>query len=191
MALVEFIQECLEQNYKSLVRSVEGLTQDELSWRPDRQCNSIGFLAWHYGRVLDRWTHTRIQGIPQLWEEGWAGECNRTTADPDDAGFGFTVEQLEAFQVPPGPVLLAYAEAAKHKTMEYLGGLDDSTLENVTISNPYGGRVTLRTVFQQLLWELNQHGGQMSYLRGMQRGIEDRLHTGFALTQGRENNNVC
>ncbi len=36
----------------------------------------------------------------------------------------------------------------------------------------------MSTLFQQLLWELNQHGGQIGYLRGMQRGIEDASYTG-------------
>jgi hypothetical protein len=36
-------------------------------------------------------------------------------------------------------------------------------------------------MFQQLIWEFNQHGGQIAYLRGMQRGIEDPAYSGGAL----------
>ena len=35
MTLVEFIQQCSDQNYRSIVRCLEGLTPDELSWGPD------------------------------------------------------------------------------------------------------------------------------------------------------------
>ena len=45
MTLVEFIQNCLDQNYRSIVRCLEGLTPDELSWRPNPNCMSIGFIA--------------------------------------------------------------------------------------------------------------------------------------------------
>ena len=93
MALKEFIQQCLEQNYESLVRSVDGLTHRELSWRPVPRSMSIGFLAWHYGRTLDRWIHTRVLETLQLWEQGWADRFDRPL-DPNDTGYGFTSEQL-------------------------------------------------------------------------------------------------
>jgi hypothetical protein len=78
-------------------------------------------------------------------------------------------------------VLLGYAKSAKNKTMEFLDGVDDETLEQVTLVNPRGGRIPLVLMFQQLLWEVNQHGGQIAYLRGLQRGIEDRTYTGGIL----------
>ena len=43
---------------------------------------------------------------------------------------------------------------------------------------PLGGHLTLAALYQQLIWELNQHGGQAAYLRGMQRGIEDPMDIG-------------
>ena len=82
MALKEFIQRCLEQNHESLVRSVEGLSQRELSWRPDPQSMSIGFLVWHYGRTLDRWIHTRVLESLQLWEQGWASQFEQAPPTP-------------------------------------------------------------------------------------------------------------
>ena len=181
MALREFIQRCLDQHYESMVRSVEGLTPRELSWRPDLQSMSIGFLVWHYGRTLDRWIHTRVLEILQLWEQGWASRFDQLPPDPDNTGYGHTSEQLERFQVPSVEVLLSYATAAKNKTIEFLDSVDDEILEQVTLVNPRGGRIPLVLMFQQLLWEVNQHGGQIAYLRGLQRGIEDRTYTGGIL----------
>lgn len=53
MSLIEFIRNCIDQNCGSMRRSLDGLTREELSWQPDPQCNSIGWLVWHYSRVLD------------------------------------------------------------------------------------------------------------------------------------------
>ncbi len=183
MTLVEFFRRCLDQNYKSLVRSVNGLTPEELSWRPDPRCMSIGFIVWHCSRVLDNWFQARVRDVPQLWEEGWDGKFNRPS--DLDIGFSFTAEQLDAFQLPDVSALLGYAEAAKAKAMEYLQGLDDEVLERVMVPNRFG-EITLATLFQQLVWELNQHGGQIAYLRGMQRGIEDRFYTGGVLKDDAE-----
>ena len=41
--------------------------------------------------------------------------------------------------------------------------------------------MTLANLCQQLLWEFNQHGGQIAYLRGMQRGLEDSSYSGGLL----------
>ena len=180
MTLVEFIQRCLDQNYRSLVRCLEGLTPEELSWRPNPQCMSIGFIAWHYGRVLDMWIQSRSRAVPQLWEEGWANRMNPSPADASDNGYMFTVEQLEAFQVPSLSLLLDYAEAAKDKAMELLQESDDDVLDT-TVIQTRRGEINLTTMFQQVIWEFNQHGGQMAYLRGMLRGMEDTGYTGGVL----------
>ena len=173
MALKEFIERCLDQQNAALENALEGLSPQELSWRPDPQCMSIGFLVWHLTRSQDFLVQTVAKGAPELWEGEWANRFNRTPAGPSDDGFGFLAEQLEAFHVPPISTLRGYIAATRTNALEHLRGLDDATLESVRVSGPYGGQLTLASVYQQMIWELNQHGGQIAYLRGIQRGIED------------------
>ena len=68
MTSAKLIKNCLDQNYRSIVCCLDGPTLEELTWRPDPQCVSIGFIAWHYGRILDMWI-ARCRDAPQLWEE--------------------------------------------------------------------------------------------------------------------------
>jgi hypothetical protein len=178
MALKEFIQRCLEQHSMSLVQSLDGLTPQELAWCPDPQCMSIGFIVWHMSRAEDFLIQSLIKGAPQLWETGWAERFHRAPANPMDNGFGFTAEQVAAFQLPAASELLAYAEATRTNAVAYLQSVDDATLEQVTVASPFGGRLTLASVYQQFIWEVNQHGGQIAYLRGMQRGIENPMQIG-------------
>jgi hypothetical protein len=175
MALKEFIQRCLEQNSTSLAQSLDGLTPQELAWCPGQQCMSIGFMVWHMSRAEDFLIQTLIKGQPQLWEQGWAERFHRIPAQPMDIGFGFTAEQVAAFQLPAASELLAYAEATRSNALAYLQGVDEAALDRVTVASPFGGQLTLATVYQQFIWEVNQHGGQIAYLRGMQRGIENPM----------------
>ena len=69
---------------------------------------------------------------------------------------------------------------AKDKAMQFLKDLVDDALDKTVITT-MRGEINLTTLFQQLLWEFNQHGGQMAYLRGMLRGIEDSAYTGGVL----------
>lgn len=181
MTLVEFIKQSLEQHYNSMTRSIEGLSQSELSWAPEPQAMSIGFLAWHYARTMDRWIQTRALETLQLWEQGWANQFDRLPPDPNDSGYGFTGQQVQDFQSPAASVLLGYALAAKTKAMDFLENLDDDALERIPIGNPRGGHINLATMFQQLIWESNQHGGQMAYLRGLQKGLEEPGYSGGML----------
>ena len=181
MTLVEFIQNCLDQNYRSLVRCLDGLTPEELAFRPNPQCMSIGFIAWHYDRILDMWM-SRCTAAPQLWEEGWADKMGRAPAQPGDNGLMFTEKELGEFNVPPLSMLVEYAGAAKESAMRFLKDLDDDALDKTFIM-ARGGEINLTTMFQQVIWEFNQHGGQMAYLRGMLRGIEDRTYTGGVLPE--------
>ena len=179
MALKEFIERCLDQQHAALLQHIEGLSAQELSWRPDPRCMSIGFVTWHVARVQDFLIQTVAKGgAPQLWEGEWADRLNRSPGDPQDMGFGFMDEQLEAFQVPPVSVLRGYLEETRANILEHLRGLDDETLQEVKVASTFGGQLTLASLYQQMIWELNQHGGQIGYLRGMQRGIEDPMDIG-------------
>ena len=77
--------------------------------------------------------------------------------------------------------LLDYASATLAAANEYLVSLGDAEFDGTEVINPRGGKMTLANMCQQLLWEFNQHGGQIAYLRGMQRGLEDPRYSGGLL----------
>ena len=181
LQLSEFISGCLEQHYNAMLRSVDGLSGDEMQWMPTPECSSIGFLVWHYGRTLDRWVHSRLHSLPQLWEQGWAERLGQEVTDANETGYGYGPEQLQAFQTPDTSSLLAYAAATLEAAKGYLAERSDGDFDGKTVTNPRGGTMTLANMCQQLLWEFNQHGGQIAYLRGMQRGLEDSSYSGGLL----------
>lgn len=181
MQLSEFVVGCLDQHFRAMTRAIDGLTNEEMRWMPTTECSSIGFLVRHYGRTLDRWIHSRLRDVPQLWEQGWAERLGQEISDPNETGYGYTPEQLQAFRVPDTPALLAYAEAALASAKAYLMERSDDDFSEQPVVNPRGGDMVLANMCQQLLWEFNQHGGQIGYLRGMQRGLEDAGYSGGLL----------
>ena len=181
MQLSDFVSGCLEQHYNAMLRSVSGLTGEEIRWMPTPECSSIGFLVWHYGRTLDRWIHSRLQSVPQLWEQGWAARLSQEAIGPNDTGYGYGPGQLTAFQTPDTIPLLEYAAATLEAARAYLASRSDADFDATSVVNPRGGAMTLANMCQQLLWEFNQHGGQIAYLRGMQRGLEDSSYSGGLL----------
>ena len=169
-ALQDFIRQAFETNWDWMERYIDGLSQEEIEYRPNDQCHSIGFILWHYGRALDMWVQTRARGGTQLYEDGWADRLG-LPADPTDVGFGYGVEQLNAWPCPDKSLLVEYANAARNNMLEYLASLDEDDLLNTEMTTRWGETINLARMFSILLWEVNQHGGQAGYLRGMQRGL--------------------
>ena len=181
MRLSEFVSGCLEQHYNAMVRAVDGLSDEEMRWMPTPECSSIGFLLWHYGRTLDRWIHARLQAAPQLWEQGWAARLGQESIGPDDTGYGYGPDRLQAFRPPPTAAMLEYAAATLAAAQDWLAARSEADFGSIPVVNPRGGAMTLAHMCQQLIWEFNQHGGQIAYLRGMQRGLEDAAYSGGLL----------
>lgn len=176
MYLKNFIRNSMDQYHSSHLDTLNGLSAEELAHRPGPESMSIGFISWHCARVHDFLVQTVMRGTDEIWSsDGWAERCGRGPADPHDRGFGFSVEQMTAFQVPALSVLLGYGEAVRANAVGFLEGLSDEQLLGTWVDSPAGGRFTLASVYQQIIWEMNQHGGQMAYVRGLQRGIEDPM----------------
>ena len=182
MQLKHFVQGCFEQHYNAMMRTVDGLSPAEMAWTPNDQCSSIAFLVWHYGRTLDRWLHTRIKGDAQVWEGGgWAEKLGRAPAVESDTGYGFTPDQLKTFKAPSTGPLLEYVALVRQESIDYFEPLSEADFDTITVANPRGGTMPLAVMCQQLIWEFNQHGGAMAYLRGEQRGLEDPGYSGGRL----------
>ncbi len=89
---------------------VNGLSKEDLDWRPQDDCNSIGWLVWHLARQHDAQIAS-LMSEDQLWiSEGWHSKFNMP-ADGDDVGFGQTPEQTAAFKSPEAKTMLDYQKA--------------------------------------------------------------------------------
>ena len=141
-----------------------------LTWRPGSEANSIGFILWHQVRCEDAIVQGFLQRKPQLWDsEKWCDKMN-LPADPMDIGYGYTAEQLASFAVPQLSDLLAYAEAVRARTLDYLRGLSAENFDEITRSRTFGD-LSVGSRLGHLLSEIAEHIGQIAYLRGLQRGL--------------------
>ena len=173
-SLGTFIDTSIRQYKKSHLEALDNLTPQELAFRPGSESMSIGFIAWHCARVHDFLVQSVMKNEPELWlTQNWATAFHRAPADPQDRGFGFSIEDLNIFETPSLSTLLDYTEAVFKNMFLHLQSLDDNSLSTTWVDSPAGGKFTLSTVYLQIIWEMNQHGGQMAYVRGMQKGIED------------------
>jgi hypothetical protein len=168
MDLKTFIETGLERSKGGLLRTLDGLTADELKWRPGPEANSIGLILFHQIRSEDSFVQSRIQGKKEIWETGnWYQKCK---LEPTDRGAGYTVEQVAAFCVPPIDDLMGYFNAVRSSTLEYLKTLTPDKFDAV-INLPRLGDMTIGALFALILLHQAQHAGEISYIRGLKRGM--------------------
>ncbi len=169
MELRDFIQAGLDRVKQATTRTVDGLSHNELAWRPGPAANSIGLILFHQARMEDAFIQGRLQGKPQVWEsEKWYQKLGLPI---NEIGSHYTVEQIAAFRVPELKDLVAYAEAVRSRTVEYLRDAPPGEFDKV-INAPRLGDVKIGAYIALMLVHLAEHAGDISYIRGLQRGLD-------------------
>ena len=143
-----------------------GLRMADLDWQPHRDCNSVGWTAWHLTRVQDSQI-AALMSEEQLWiKDGWCKKF-KGAADPDDTGYGDTPEQVRAFKSPGAKTQLDYLQAVVDRTTRYLSSLTPSDLDRELDESWYKPLPTVGVRIVSVLADCHQHAGEASYLRGL------------------------
>lgn len=146
-------------------RSAEGLTQEQLAYRPEEGSNSIAWLIWHLTRIQDGHLAAATRQDEAWVTEGWADRFGM----PSDAsvnGQGDGPAEVAALR-PDGPeVLLGYHDAVVDRTRAYLRTADAAELDRI-IDRSYDPPVSVGVRLVSVISDNTQHAGQARYLRGM------------------------
>ena len=148
---------------------LDGLTQDDLSWQPKYDCNSIGWLVWHLTRQQDAQIAS-LMGAEQLWIiDKWYDKFDMQ-ADPNDIGFGHTPEQVKAFKSPGVRELLDYNSAVVKRSKNYIRSLSEIDLDKELDEPWFQPLPTVGVRLISILDDSVLHAGQAAYIRGLRQG---------------------
>lgn len=146
-------------------QAADGLDGGGLSYRPDADANSIGWLVWHLARVQDHHV-SQLADRPQAYlEDGWAERLGMEP-DSEDIGFGHTSEQVAAVRFEAPEPVLAYFNAVVARTLEYVDTLDNDELDRV-VDTWWDPPVTASVRLVSVVGDCLQHLGQANYVRGL------------------------
>ena len=168
MDLKQYISSELEGVDRGAARVLDTLSQEEVSWRPACGCNSMGLIFFHAIKSEDNFIQKTLQDKPTLWEsEKW---FNKLDMDMNEAGSHYDIDQVNAFVVPDIKDLVEYYKQTRKATLDYLDTLAPDDFDR-KITLPFG-EFTVAGVFSVIVRHAAQHMGEISYLRGMLRGMD-------------------
>lgn len=144
--------------------AVDGLSVDQLAYRPDSDANSIGWLVWHLTRVQDHHL-ADAAGKTQVWiADGWV---RRFGLPFDDlaTGYGHGGNEVGAVRAS-ADLLLGYHDAVHGRTCAYVERVSEQDLGRI-VDESWDPPVTLGVRLVSVISDDLQHAGQASYVRGV------------------------
>lgn len=145
-------------------RVVEGATDEQLTYRPDPDANSIAWLVWHLTRVMDDHV-SELAGTDQDWSTaGWADRFG-LPFETAETGYGHTSEKVGQVQAS-GDLLIGYHDAVQKSSLAFLRGLEPQELDLI-IDHSWDPPVTAGVRLVSVIGDNLQHIGQAAYVLGM------------------------
>lgn len=165
MRTLDLVRDSLGRVHELVPAILDGLSGDDVLWRPDPEANSLGWLVWHLTRVEDDHLSS-LGGVEQAWtSDGWYARFGLPYLKSAH-GFRMTPAEVGAFNVTDTGLLNGYAAATWEQTRAVLASLGDDRLDDV-IDTRYTPPVTVGVRLVSVMVETAQHIGQAGYLRGL------------------------
>lgn len=167
MDFKKIIRMGLDEYMEELRKALKGLTPAERRFQPRPESHHIDFTVWHMARVEDNWVQRFARRGDTIWQrDSWHTKLGLPERD---SGFGYTAEQVANLPRFNFDDLMAYYDAVRAGTVEYLDGVTARQLDRRP--DPRRPEITIGNMFSHVVVEEAQHVGQVAYLRGMQRGL--------------------
>jgi uncharacterized damage-inducible protein DinB len=142
--------------------AVDGLSEDQLAYRVGEDANSIAWLVWHLTRIQDDHV-AEVAGTDQVWPK-WADRFGLPFG-VRETGYGHDSAAVGAVRVS-AELLTAYHDETYERTIEYVGGIADTDLDQV-VDKRWDPPVTLGVRLVSVVSDDLQHAGQAAFVRGL------------------------
>jgi hypothetical protein len=146
-------------------RTLDGLTDAQLTARLDAEANSIAWLIWHLARVQDDHVADLAGTEQRFTANGWAQRFG-LPFDDGAIGYGQSSDDVAAVAGISAGQLIGYMDDVHAATTDYLRGVDVAGLDRV-VDSSWDPPVTVGVRLVSVLADDLQHVGQAAFIRGV------------------------
>ena len=144
---------------------VDGLTVEELLWRPDPQANHIAWLVWHLARQQDDQVAHLADERSAWLGDGWVERFGLPYAR-DAHGWSMSSADVGRFTVSDPGLFAGYHAAVHERTVALVEELDAAAYARI-IDRSWDPPVTVGVRIVSVLEDAAKHLGQAEYVRGL------------------------
>ncbi|EWT01298.1 chorismate synthase [Intrasporangium oryzae NRRL B-24470] len=144
---------------------VEGLSVEQLLWRPDADANHIAWLLWHLSRQQDEQVAHLAGRRSAYLEDGWAERFDLPYA-ASAHGWGQSSAEVGAFRMGDPGLLGGYQGAVHERTIAYVDATEADEWAGV-IDKRWDPPVTVAVRVVSVLGDAMKHLGQAEYVKGL------------------------
>jgi uncharacterized damage-inducible protein DinB len=160
----DILLDAFERVKEVVHNTVQGLSLEQLTYRPTADANSIAWLIWHLSRIQDDHI-AAVAGHQQVWTaQEWIVKFNLPFTAVA-TGWGQTSEDVAKVRAD-AKLLVAYYDAVHTVTVAYLKSLKTADYKRIVDKN-WDPPVTLAVRLVSVIDDDLQHAGQAAYLRGI------------------------
>lgn len=169
--------------HKVVLNLAEGLTDNQLNWKPEGYSTSIGFHLWHLARESDYLKAAILQHFPDLelgvedggeiWmRENLATKWGFPVEAHETVGTGLSDEVAAKLPIPKKDELLGYLRNAYNAIEEFVELLDTKYADIENIDDELRKKIErIRLNLLVFLTHDCRHLGMMECLKGLLTGF--------------------
>ncbi|MDR7330671.1 DinB family protein [Corynebacterium guangdongense] len=147
------------------VKTLPALTAGQLNAHPLGHPNSIAWLLWHTGRVLDALT-SPLTGDEQLWDAEYKAKFG-LGALADGTGVGHTTEEAAQITAEDQDLLTDYIVAGLERWRQYVASVENVDEFEEIVGEFKGGPQTRQAKLTLAMVDAVRHIDQALYVAGM------------------------
>ena len=163
MDKLNYIKHTLTSVHLRILSICDGLSHEQLVWRPSPTANNIAFNIWHISRGEESIANLINSTQKHIWiSDGWRERFGHNE-ETDEYKNACDILNLP---MPEHSILIGYMEAAFEKTISIVDQLTNDSLEfAIDQAKP---EYTSSIYLAHLTTHKNSHHGQIDYIRGLQ-----------------------
>ena len=165
MTVADVLSDAFSRVRELVSQTVDGLTAEQLAYRPSEHANSIGWLIWHLTRVQDDHV-AAVAGTEQVWTAGGFLQRFGLPFEAGEIGYGQRSDEVAEVRPSSPQLLVGYHEAVSEQSLRFIAGLTEADLGRV-VDEQWDPPVTLGIRLISVISDDLQHVGQAAYLRGL------------------------
>lgn len=147
------------------VKSLPALTEGQLNAHPLGHPNSIAWLLWHTGRVLDALT-TSMSGGEQLWDAEYKEKFGLGEL-ADGTGVGHSTEEAAQITAQDQDLLVDYITAGLERWRDYVATIENAEGFDEIVGEFKGGPQTRQQKLTLAMVDAVRHIDQALFVAGM------------------------